>query len=621
MSDSLTVPIPSYPPFTLRSSLIDKDPVIWVHLLEAYIKLFEYLMEDNFKYLSVKSKQQLYQFLKSYLSETFDEESKIFSLGAINPDIRNNEQELKEIIFQFIKTYSILKMNLIGESIWYFIGIYVNKNNSIVRGLVDGNFKSRLNDNKKSGKISSINSVQTYLQQKISKGKFTKKDLNVLSMLLGQSISSKTTVNLSDGNQNKTINKKKSIEFAEKFVNKDWIQILEALYNNGRNIHAPITKDIMIVSLISLPASQITKLLRELGINNASSMILSPLFCSIIISPEFIELVPGLEEKITFLTDHIVSQPKDEDIDTLLNILPDIPRAKAKVILQDNDNDVEKVTNLLLENPGIIDDIEVEEEDEYSQDSKDSMKEAINVKETSRFKTEELSFAKLSKKSGAKLNDEKSLKEKTMVAALRMMYDSDEDEPDDTYDEQEKTTGDDNEPSRITRTFDPKEEYLFTLFKKEGMQPFEKTNRKSSTRQKIRKETDWSDEQIEGWIKMLVKSRRRFKMMEENYLYGTGNPNRAPKLKLNKEADNADSSMSDTGNSKNKNSNGNAKSKKNAGNNSDTESSTADKSKTTDKAKLKSTYAHNDKNKAKKGNHNRKHGHNKKTNIELKGAQ
>ena len=35
------------------------------------------------------------------------------------------------------------------------------------------------------------------------------------------------------------------------------------------------------------------------------------------------------------------------------------------------------------------------------------------------------------------------LKKKTLSDALRVMYQSDEDEPDDTYDDQEKTTGDD----------------------------------------------------------------------------------------------------------------------------------------------------------------------------------
>lgn len=616
--DNLSIPIPSYPPFTLRSSLIDKDPVIWVHLLEGYIRLFQYLIEDNFKFLTVKSKQQLYQFLKCYLFETFDEESKIFSLGAVNPDIRHNEQELKHLVFQFIKTYSIVKLNLIGESIWYFIGIFVNKNNSVVRGLVDGSFKSKLNDNKKSGKISSISSVQKYLQQKISKRDFTDKDLNILSMLLGQSISSKTKINLNDGHQNKTINKKKSIDFAEKFVTKDWIQILEGLYNNGKNIHATTAKNIMIVSLISLPASQIAKLLKELNIDNTSSMILSPLFCSIIISSQFLELVPGLEEKISFLTVNMEVTPKEEDMDTLIAILPDIPREKAKILLQDNNNDVEKVTNMLLENPGIIDDIEViEEKDESS--PKHFPKTRIDKNSTNRFNSDNLSFTKLSKKSkNQELDYDKSLKERTMVNALRMMYDSDEDEPDDTYDQQEVTTGDDKETSRIAPAFDPKEEYLFALFKKNGMDQFEKTSRKTSGRQRMRKDTGWSDEQIEGWIKMLLKSRRRFKMMEENYLYGKGNPNRASTSSTTSDTDTKETQESAlksgerSGNKERANGKQDFKMEPEANGNG---------KKNHDKSKVKSTYAYNDKNKAKKANHNRKQGHNKKANHELKGAQ
>lgn len=203
MNEEVSLPIPQYPPFTLRSSLIDKDPVIWVHILEGYIDLFYYLMEGNFQYLNLKSKQLLYQFLKSYLHETYGEDNKIFSLGSINVDIQNNEKRLKQLVFQTIKLYSLLKFNLIGELIYYFIGIYVNKNNSTVRGLVDGTFKSKFNDNKKSGNISSIKSVQGYIEKSIMNGKFSQTDLQILSMLLGQSInSSKTTFSLSGNSKN-----------------------------------------------------------------------------------------------------------------------------------------------------------------------------------------------------------------------------------------------------------------------------------------------------------------------------------------------------------------------------------------------------------------------------------
>ncbi|EGV61774.1 hypothetical protein CANTEDRAFT_108045, partial [Yamadazyma tenuis ATCC 10573] len=369
MSQEINLPIPTYPPFTLRSSLIDKDPVIWVHLLEGYVKLFQFLADGNFQYLTIKSKQQLYQFLKSYLFETFDEENKIFSLGAINVDIQKNEAELKKMVFNAIRLYSLLKFNLIGESIWYFIGIYVNKNHTVVRGLVDGSFKSKLNDNKKSGNISSIGSVHSHLEKLILNGKFTEKDLTTLSVLLGQSISTKTIVNLNSGKSDRVVNKKKSIEFAEKFVNSEWVDILEKAYANGRGLHAGVAKNAMIVSLISLPATQISKLVKSKDITKPSMMILSPLLCSIVISPEFGDLIVGTEEKLGFLIPDVLDmQPEDsfageepfpEGLDNLISIFPDLTPDKAKAVLQQNENDVEHVINMLLENPGLIDDIKV----------------------------------------------------------------------------------------------------------------------------------------------------------------------------------------------------------------------------------------------------------------------
>ena len=76
--DTVYIPIPHYPPFKLRSSLIDKDPVIWVHLLEGYIKLMQFLLDVNSPKLTIKSQQQLQLFLKNFLVETSEEESKIF---------------------------------------------------------------------------------------------------------------------------------------------------------------------------------------------------------------------------------------------------------------------------------------------------------------------------------------------------------------------------------------------------------------------------------------------------------------------------------------------------------------------------------------------------------------
>lgn len=588
MSEEVSIQIPSFPPFTLRSSLIDKDPVIWVHLLESYIKLFSYLINDNFQYLSIKSKQQLFQFLKNYLFEIYGEKSKIFSLGAINPDIRENERILKEVVFHFIKTYSILKLNLIGESIWYFIGIYIDGNQSTVRGLVDGSYKSKLNDNKKSGKISSISSVHTYLQKKIMNGNFTSDDLTILSQLLGQSINKSTTVDLKGGEIKKSINKKKSIEFVEKFVDKNWIEILEKLFANGRGIHHKISSEIMVISLISLPATQISKLLNDLKITKTSSMISCPLFTSIVISEEFNELIP-IHEKIPHLLNGLedVKVVKQEDIDTLVGIFPDLTIGKAKTILIDNDLNVEKVTNILLENPEVIKFIE-EEPEELKQTEILKPTES----ESARFDSEKLSYTKLSKKT----LDTKSLKERTLVAALRMMQESD-DEPDDTYDVQDAGVVEEGGATTpIQKAFSNEELFLFSVFKKDGNEPFEKTSRKSSHRTLLKKQTKWSDEQLEGWFKQLLKSPRRYKLLEENYLFGDGNPNRTRKEPVSGQ-EVSDENITTATKEK-------EPIKKDIKNNKKEE-------KKPEKKEVKKTPLN------KKNNHNRKSGHSKKTRNEL----
>ena len=96
--DTIYIPIPHYPPFKLRSSLIDKDPVIWVHLLEAYIHLMTVLLDPETPKLNVKSQQQLQLFLKIFLFETCEEETKIF-LWVPSTLILKEYQHFKSIRF------------------------------------------------------------------------------------------------------------------------------------------------------------------------------------------------------------------------------------------------------------------------------------------------------------------------------------------------------------------------------------------------------------------------------------------------------------------------------------------------------------------------------------------
>ena len=161
-------------------------------------------------------------------------------------------------------------------------------------------------------------------------------------------------------------------------------------------------------------------------------------------------MIPNLEEKLPFLRNINIDEDgsyDDDDLDgyedniegisILVDLWPNMTERKAKIILKQHNGDVEHVTNLLLENPELIDKIEIPKRANNSTASNN-----INTKTfTGSYKI----FS--GKKKGNLSNNVKlnapsaDLKKKTLESALRLMYQSDEDEPDDTYDDQEKTAG------------------------------------------------------------------------------------------------------------------------------------------------------------------------------------
>lgn len=550
-TDEITIPIPQYPKFKLRSSLIDKDPVIWVHLLESYIKLFQYLVDppQNSK-LSVRSLQDLQSFLKGYLSETSREANQIFSLGAINPDIVTNSNILRCYVFQFIKLSSIVKCGLLGESIWDFVTIYVCKNFSIVRQLIDGTFNSKLNE-KKSGGISSINLIQKHLEYKVINEDFKDFDLDSLSNLLGQQIGlskqTKISITNTSSQSQKTFDKFKpnaASNFAAKFVNKEWIQLLEKLYANGKSIHVAILRKIMIVSLISLTPALIKTLTDQLSINSIDDLKKYRLFGSILISDHFAELVPNLDDRLPWLYNFTVKTPvNEESIATIQELFPQISFQRAHQLLQKYDNNVESLTNELFENPDLLQDIPTEngvKSKESIANTKRSIYDGDKISNNDFSETKVILGKQRQRKASIASED---LKNKALAAALKLLYESDEDEPDDTYDDQEETTGDalgndnhkrkkpekSNSEGLMHPETDPKETYLFSFIRNKKVECLEKSGRKSKERKEIQDYTGWSHEQIEGWYRMLLKSPRRFKILEENYFFSRQNQKKIDK--------------------------------------------------------------------------------------------
>ncbi|ODQ77850.1 hypothetical protein BABINDRAFT_163229 [Babjeviella inositovora NRRL Y-12698] len=552
---TVNIPIVAYPPFRLRSSLIDKDPVIWAHLLESYVRLAQALLDEEVvaRRWSVKSQQQLAVFLKGYLQETAEEQQQVFSLGAINPDIVKNGTILRSYVFQVVKTHSLLKLNLNGSAMWDFCRVYVAENATTVRSLVDGTFKSRFNNNKKSGNISSISSIHKHLESLISNGKFKSAELKVLAALLGtsaaltstfvnksRSTGSKTAIN-TQRNINKRVNN--SGKFGELFVNVAFVEMLEKLYVGGKSVHAKTSLSIMIVCLLSLPISATANLATGLGINNLALCRLYPLFSGVILSLSYKAMVPGLEARLPFLSkNHIQEQSFDEShVQLLTDLFPQLSVAQAKTLLKENAHNVETASNILLEDPELVASIP-----EYRESIPEHLK-AETRTSISRGIYDEDEFSLLAADSskishGKKLfvtennkEEEDRLKKATLTAALRLIYENDEDEPDDTYADQEKTSGEavetrsgrisvQDDSRNVSSKIDQIEAVLWGVFKKDQGLLLEKVHRKAKARKEIRDVTGWTDEQIEGWARMLERNPRRCKLLEEKFMFQGNKP-------------------------------------------------------------------------------------------------
>ncbi|KAG7915121.1 hypothetical protein KL927_004110 [Ogataea polymorpha] len=511
--EHLDIPIVAYPPFKLRSSLIDKDPVIWQHLLENYIDLFQKLIVISTKKgvkLSLKSQQQLTAFMKVYLSETSEETTKIFSLGAINPEIVRNQKRLKMVVFQFVKIYNLVNLKLAGESVWDFCKVYLrlayenmNVNQSLisvelVRDLVEGRVRSKITS--KSDDVSLVKSLQDYLRLRISDTKFNRIDLETLSMLLGQKIK-----NRGGSKQRVSVGRGQQDSFSERFVNAHWIDILETLYNRGDSLHAQQCFEIAIVSFVSLASAKIINLVKDLGAVSRAQLIRNfPLVARVVLSSKFQDMNPDLRTKL-FESKSPFDQHK---IQSLLDVFPQLTEAQCKTLLKKYKT-VEEAMNKVLEG---------EEVEEYTEKKK-----------------AQVQFGKKDFSLKADSKTQRQLKKKTLENALRLLYESAEDEPDDTYDDQDLTTGagslakDEDyesdeefaESKHANQERDQSMESLdLTLLQvfKSNPEAFDRSSRHTDYRNQLKSELKWTDEQIEGWARMLERNPRRFKLLEEKLL-------------------------------------------------------------------------------------------------------
>ena len=548
---AMELPVTAFPPFKLRSAMVDKDPVIWVHLIEIYIQYVETILTTPWD-LNERSEQQLQTFVKTYLFEIAEEQGQILSLGLINVQITENLSILRAWMLDLIKNLGVLRLKLNGESLWNMSRIYSPKNAATVRGIIDGSLKPR--DNRT---ISGISQVHRHIESLVSNGKFSKVDLETFAFL----VTDKQKVS-----QRGKKPPRKDQKFGDKFITVSWWETLEKLYAKGQGRFAQHCKEIGILSLISVSLARVAALATELGITSVHSLGPYPLFAGITTSASFGELQPGLDTKIPFLKVKVKGPVDKEHVQSLIAMFPALSVSQTEKLLRKYDHNVESVTNLLLENP-------------------EAAVEAVKV--VPKVPTADSIIQKkvISKKPHYVPDEHKN---RTLNAALKLMYEADEDEHDDTYDEAEAIaglTGGDHSK------YDKMEEYLWNIFKKDP-QLLEKSARKSSKRKEIKNHTKWSDEQIEGWARMIQKSPKRAKALESKYMFRGNKPERSSFINGAKDEEEVEQVEERAAKTSAPGTSEPIKSAKNS----------------------KRDHARNEKNKASKANHNRKLGHDRKMN-------
>ena len=581
--EQLTIPIPVFPPFKLRSSLIDKDPVIWEYLLADYIELFKKLLalvpftqaEKKKKLpapfvLTVKTTTQLQTFIQTFLHESSIEATQVFSLGAINPTIRENQHILKLAVFSYIKAVNLVNLKITGSTLWDFCKVYVSMadkyasqgiNQALVtipniKRLIDGSIKSSYTS--KSDDVSLIRSMQDHLGKVIAGGKWKQEEFDILYLLLGQRTKKSSTgqnANKKNVSKNIRVNKKKdsgsglstdSGEFAKLFVDKHWIEILQELYVGGTGIYADLCVKVMVMSLCSLNSPKILRLLKdELEVDGLLRLrTVYPLVSCVVLSKTFNELNPDLKNMLSpLLLQKRVSGKElkiepvrrfdDAHIAHIRDMFPQISIGQAKTLLVVRNDDVESVINKLLEMSfeeiEIIEDYDVQQEIKESRRKNKSTKKGnnkeIEFEDQGKRYTVQLGKKEISEDLDEDANDEE-LRKKNLERALAMLYEPDEDEPDDTYIDNERTEnvreGGSGAEDKKTSEVEAK---LFGIYTSQR-DKLSRDDRKTPFRDQLRKETGWSDEQIEGWARMLDKSSSRFRLFEEKYIYVDGSLNK-----------------------------------------------------------------------------------------------
>ncbi|CAR27349.1 hypothetical protein ZYGR_0I06230 [Zygosaccharomyces rouxii] len=582
-SPLISLPIVRFPPFNLRALLIEKDPVVWAHLLETYVIYFEFLnCDNNVEKIDESTYDNLCIFVRSYLHEIAEEEGKVLSLG-MNHDVSKQLELLRAWIFSLIKKCGLLHLQIFGEHLWDLVKIYVKENPDSVRGLIDGSLTPQINTQK--AQLNRIPQIQQRIKQLVENGKFTRVDLSSFESLL-------------------SARSLKPNKFADQFPTTTWLETLELWWAKGKGKHSNIAKQLVIVSLLSASVNAIVSVTSEMGISNLDTLALYPLLGSLLVDEKFSERIGGLRQRLPFLSFNIPTpeaepeenvlsvEIKEEDIAQLGEIFPHLTAFQRSQLLKRYDGNVELAINALFENPSIAESISAEEREEEHNKSQQNGHVDRNI--------DNIVMKPMKKPSDKHIKhvpDE--LKNKTMSWALKLMYERDEDERDDTYDDAEAihtsdrpdvADGDESGEANGISQFDKIQGYLWGLLKQDKTL-FERSKRGTKVRKEMRKETNWADEQIEGWARILERSPQRARILEEKFMF-SGNV-KTGKTSYVKNKDNESEGGSRSSTPRNK-------------------ASPSPSTKNTKNTNPSVQRARDEKKKAAKANHNRKRGHDKK---------
>lgn len=209
--------------------------------------------------------------------------------------------------------------------------------------------------------------------------------------------------------------------------------------------------------------------------------------------------------KMTSVVRAGLDSPDPTDIASIVDMFPQIDRKKAADILKSFPS-VDAAIAHLLEHP-----------DQIQQDNASTANERNESKPQPKKTGPIAQFGKKAKKLDTDETFNSRNKELIMkLAAEEYEY---EDELDDTYEEAEAHVGD--TPASVA-ALNAIEKYLWDYLNR-SPDLFARTARKSKQRQEMKRRTEWTDEQIEGWARNIEKNPTVKRRLEDKYMFRGNN--------------------------------------------------------------------------------------------------